>query len=140
MDAVVHRCTLLIGASALFAAAALTMARRQNGLQTTICYLAICWLFAVADSVNWMVDAFRVPLSSADIFQSLLAAPLSLLVPTITLIIVCLIRSHGRQSITRILFVAALPCCIAMVDLVLLLVESSVLASAADNAINNAVR
>lgn len=125
-----HRCTFWLCVAGFFAVSAVYSAGAKRNARMAICWLAISWQMAIVDAGIWMLKSFRnlgTP-SASEIHQSLILSLMSLIIPLVTLAIICVPDSDPKQVNGRGPRILCLACSIATVDAILLIYVCSQLA------------
>ena len=122
-----ERCTVLLVVSAVCAVVAVRLVRNKPSVAAGMCCFAIAWHIASLDAALWIVDSFRSigPPSASDIHQSLITSLLSLPVPLLALAVMCVIGNFSGYPLGRGPLVMLASSCVALVDLILLLLVCS---------------
>lgn len=119
---IVNRCTIFLVIAGVLTLAAVIIAQRKANASSAVCCFAIGWHIAIVDAVDWVADSFRqLPPYGSDIYQALVTSLLSLLVPLIALAIVCVAVLSNVTRIGRGPMFLLMSCCVALVDLILVL-------------------
>lgn len=121
LDVFLKRSTLLFVIAAALSLAAVYIAHKHR-VSTALCWFSIGWHIAIADSVEWVIDSCRgFGLVAADLQWALITSLLSLVIPLVSLAVICLAASREENSIERGPMILCMSCSIALADLILLL-------------------